>query len=332
MKFTMDQFFAWIAAFIISAVVFISIIGSIKYFIKVPIDDDFIPDINTKKILEDESIPNNNQYIEQPHMNTNPLPKNSSQSLQSTSINKSSQINDTSTIKPQKIHHNIYWGYKGPEGPQYWEKLAPEFYLCGEGRSQSPINISTVKEDKFIGKINFNYIKSQAKLFHSGHTIQLNLEDDNYLIFKGKKYTLQQLHFHVPSEHQIKGIKYDGEIHLIHEAEDKSILIVAVLIEEGLEKKGLGLEYIYKYLPTPDSPPINIPFNPAILLPKQTSYYFYEGSLTTPPCSEQVLWIVMSKPISFSSKQIDLLLSVLSFNNRPLQPLNKRTIVYFKNK
>lgn len=219
-----------------------------------------------------------------------------------------------------------HWSYGGDTGPEYWAKLNPEWKQCAAGKEQSPINL--------VGgfanggpALQTAYKAAMASVVNNGHTIQVNLTDAGDATLDGKRYNLVQFHFHTPSEEQINGRPADLEAHLVHKSDDGKLLVVAVLLNRG--KDNLVLKPVLDSLPKqPDeSHPLAKPFDPAKLLPASKGFYHYEGSLTTPPCTEGVQWFVMKQIGSLSPGQLQAFTSLYPYNARPVQPVNGREIV-----
>lgn len=227
--------------------------------------------------------------------------------------------------EPALQHANIHWGYDGLGGPDNWASLDAKNKLCATGDRQSPIDIRDgIKVD--LEPIKFNYRPSTFRIVDNGHTVQVEVGDSS-ITLTGKTYELIQFHFHRPSEEKVNGQRFDMVAHLVHKAEDGQLAVVAVLLEQGTENP--FIQTLWNNLPleknTPVAPPSAL-IDPATLLPASRSYYTYMGSLTTPPCSEGVLWLVMQKPVQVSNEQIAIFSRLYRNNARPTQPLKGRLI------
>lgn len=214
------------------------------------------------------------------------------------------------------------WGYEAENGPDVWAQLSPAYGLCGVGIQQSPIDIVNPTSAK-LPAITFNYQPTSLNIHNTGNTIEVVYPKGSWIEVDGTKYHLLQFHFHAPSEHTVAGNQYDMEMHLVHESEDSTLAVIGVLIKSG----GIHTAFnaFWHYLPPiPDeSKQIkNVIVNAFDLLPNTKYTYRYEGSLTTPPCSEGVKWFVMTTPIEMSESQITAFKAILDGNNRPVQPLN----------
>ncbi len=219
-----------------------------------------------------------------------------------------------------------HWSYGGDSGPEYWAKLNPEWKQCADGKVQSPINL--VGSYASGGPaLQTSYKVGAASVANNGHTIQVNLTDAGGVTLDGKRYNLVQFHFHTPSEEQINGRPADLEAHLVHKSDDGKLLVVAVLLNRG--KDNAVLKSVFDALPkqADESRTLAKSFDPAKLLPAGKGFYHYEGSLTTPPCTEGVQWFVMKQIGSLSPGQLQAFTTLYPYNARPVQPVNGREIV-----
>ncbi|WP_281951414.1 carbonic anhydrase [Nitrosophilus kaiyonis] len=234
-------------------------------------------------------------------------------------------INATKSVQ-QRINHS-HWSYSGDSGPEYWGDLKDEYFMCKEGKNQSPINLNNMVEAN-LPKLNINYSGNAESIINNGHTIQVNTLGKNSIIMDGIKFTLKQFHFHTPSENKIDGKQYPMEAHFVHADKNGNLLVLALMYEEG-EEENRGLKKVIEQLPKEKhhKEALKEMFNPGDLLPKKLDYYRFNGSLTTPPCSEGVRWIVIKKPVIATKAQLDVMRKILGKNNRPIQPLNARVIL-----
>jgi len=228
-----------------------------------------------------------------------------------------------------------HWDYED-EGPTKWSTLSKDWAICGEGKAQSPIDIQKTSTSK-LPEITAQFPQSELKIVHhehqadainNGHTIQVNYSEGDTLTIGGEKYALMQYHFHGPSEHTVGGKHTPMEMHMVHQSADKKLAVVGIFINEGKQTNN-AFEPIWANLPKKKSeethfPAVKVDVNQ--FLPASRSTYRYDGSLTTPPCSENVKWIVFSQPIELSAAQIGKFTSIIDPNNRPTQPLNGRTV------
>jgi len=226
-----------------------------------------------------------------------------------------------------------HFEYDGEHGPGHWGAIDPSFKACGLGKRQSPINIETNQTEKGgLKPIPFAYLPGPAEIINNGHTIQVNLPASGTARFDGMEYKLVQFHFHTPSEEKINSMASHMVAHLVHKAGDTKLAVVAVLFKLG--KENMALKPVFDNLPDKQGQvrPINV-FNPADILPADPTYFAYLGSLTTPPCSEEVRWHVMKTPIEISYTQLSAFKKLYKMNARPVQPLNGRRVqVLFQQK
>lgn len=228
----------------------------------------------------------------------------------------------------EAVKHEVHWGYEGEGAPAHWGTLKPEFELCGTGMSQSPIDLTKAfKAD--LNKIEFAYKDTPLKVINNGHAIQANYDPGSFVTIDGTQYQLLQLHFHAPSEHSVAGELYDMEMHLVHKCEKGTLAVVGVMMKKG--KQNNVIQAIWDNIPTEVSKENvveGLSLNASGLLPKSAGYFHYYGSLTTPPCSENVNWSVMKTPIEVSEEQIAKFRTVMGVEtNRPVQPLNYRFLL-----
>jgi carbonic anhydrase len=222
----------------------------------------------------------------------------------------------------------VHWAYDGENGPQAWGKLKPEFNVCALGKRQSPINI----EDSGTlhgpaEPLAFHYTPSSGSVVNNGHTIQVDLLGDNTLTVRGTVYKLVQFHFHTPSEEQVNFRNFAMVVHLVHKSNDGQLAVVAVLLDPGVANALITKVWTYMPLDINDRvrmPPDIIDLNE--LLPKDQRYYQFIGSLTTPPCTEGVLWMVLKQPTQISKEQLRLFQQLYPNNARPVQPVNGRPV------
>jgi carbonic anhydrase len=221
-----------------------------------------------------------------------------------------------------------HWSYDGATSPSHWGALKSGNPECAKGMSQSPIDIDIKSSD--MGKIEdpyrFQYRDSRVKVVNNGHAIQANLESkSDKLDYQHDVYVLQQFHFHSPSEHTVDGQHFPMEMHLVHADAKGHLTVVGVFIKEGAENKTLAK--MFARLPKGEKAKAEV-MNVQVekLLPASHHAYVYTGSLTTPPCSEHVNWIVMRDPLTMSKNQIAAFEKLYDHNDRPTQPLNGRKV------
>ncbi|MDX1555561.1 MAG: carbonic anhydrase family protein [Xanthomonadales bacterium] len=218
------------------------------------------------------------------------------------------------------------FSYSGKHGPEHWGSLSPAWSACAEGKSQSPINVASAV-DQDLPALSTAYEPGAKNFTNNGHAVQVNYDAGSTLtIGDSGPYELKQFHFHSPSEHQRDGKNLHAEMHLVHADADGNLAVIGVLIDEGHHNAKIA--ELWNDIPgfrgtTNDVPRINV----ADLLPEDDAHFAYSGSLTTPPCSEGVSWIIMEQPLTMSIDQVMALKNAIGFeNNRPVQALNGRTV------
>jgi len=218
----------------------------------------------------------------------------------------------------------VHWSYEGDTGPEHWGTLSPDFAACAKGVEQSPVDIPA-NAPLNAADLTFSYQPSAVAIFNNGHTIQVNYDPGSSLTLNGVKYDLVQFHFHAASEHAIGGQHQPMEIHFVHRNAQGGLVVVGVLLKSGSENAAYAP--IFQNLPPQASQPAPVAgstVNASQLLPEQHSYWRYNGSLTTPPCTEGVKWLVMNTPVEVSDAQIAAFTSIFKNDERPVQPLNAR--------
>src|SRR5215813_7599717 len=221
-----------------------------------------------------------------------------------------------------------HWSYGGSTGPAKWASLEKEFSACGLGKAQSPIDIrdAAVKRAD-LPAIGFDYKPSPLKIVDNGHTVQVSYAPGSSITADGKRYELLQFHFHKPSEEKVNGRSYAMVAHLVHKDADGKLAVVAVLLGHGQENA--LIRTLWANLPKEKEKEVeaaSVAINAADLLPKDRAYYTFTGSLTTPPCSEGVTWLVLKHPTSVSGDEVNRFGKLYQMNARPTQPLNGREI------
>lgn len=221
------------------------------------------------------------------------------------------------------------WGYEGDIGPDNWGELSEDYAVCGEGTSQSPINISDATATT-LTPITFNYEEVPMAIFNNGHTIEVEYHEGSSIVYNEKTYNVLQFHFHQPSEHTIDGEAFPMELHIVHQnPESGNLAVVGVMLAEG-DESNEAYSAVFDNLPAEVGEPdeeTEMMINVADLLPMDTETYFtYEGSLTTPPCTQIVRWLVLAEPVVLSAEQIEAFGAIYDNNARPVQPLNTRDL------
>lgn len=233
----------------------------------------------------------------------------------------STEVVDTDQEESTSAH----WTYHGEEGPEHWGELDPAYAACGEGESQSPIDFASTTEQD-LANIQFSYESSAVKIINNGHTILVEYDAGSSISVDDKRYDLKQFHFHAPSEHSSDGVEHAAELHLVHAAEDDSLAVVGLFVDIGPENTSLA--EVWEHLPEESGPARSTDaiVDAADLLPPDQRTFRYSGSLTTPPCSEDVDWLMMIEPINISDAQLAAFTEIMEGNDRPVQPLNDREV------
>jgi carbonic anhydrase len=219
-----------------------------------------------------------------------------------------------------------HWSYSGTTGPENWGELSPDYAACRVGVNQSPINISDTFPSE-LGALEPDYRSGSTTIVNNGHTLQVNAEPGSSLQVEGQSFELLQLHYHSPSEHQINGEQFLLEAHFVHQNENGELAVVAVLFRDGAWNS--GLEKIGKAAPVTvgQSAPIDIRFEELTLHASHESYFRYNGSLTTPPCTEGIRWYVLKTSGTISAVQAARFVDLIGEDSRGPQPLNARIIL-----
>ena len=223
------------------------------------------------------------------------------------------------------------WSYEGPTGAAHWSELDPDYAACNAGKEQSPVDIQNT-EKAGLPAIRFEYKSGSLKyLINNGYTIRVNYHgapaSGSFLIVGGKRHQLTQFHFHRPSEEYIQGKPYDMVVHFMHQSSDGKVAGVAVLLKAG--SANATIQRIWEHMPKTRSKVMEIAgvdIDPAGLLPSDSAYYMYMGSLTAPPCTEGVTWFVLKTPVDISPEQIAAFAALYPHDVCPLQPLNARVV------
>ena len=222
--------------------------------------------------------------------------------------------------------HEKHWTYEGEEGPEHWGEIKPEFKSCAIGIQQSPINLAKPVHAE-LSKLTVDWKPFPLTVTNNGHTIQVNTPAGSSIADGGEKYNLAQFHFHHPSEHLLDGKGLPMEVHFVHFNEKKdAALVLGIFIVEGAANDTLG--QIFANMPKEKGEtPTTLTLDPAKLLPAKLDRYRYEGSLTTPPCTEIIHWNVLRASITASAAQIKTFAALFTNNARPALPLNRRFLL-----
>jgi carbonic anhydrase len=221
----------------------------------------------------------------------------------------------------------VHWGYTGHGSPESWGELSPKYHTCSQGKNQSPIDVRS-SLDTSLEALKLTYSKPSKEVVNNGHTVQVNMEAGDSMVVDGITFELKQFHFHTPSENHINGKSFPLEAHYVHLDKDGNIAVLALMFEEGKENSELAK--IWKKMPKKAAAKSELKLEniASALLPENKDYYRFNGSLTTPPCTEGVRWLVLKTPVSISKEQVEHFLHTMHHpNNRPIQKTNARVIV-----
>ena len=222
----------------------------------------------------------------------------------------------------------VPWLYEGAAGPQAWGQLRPAFNVCAIGKRQSPIHIEESATLQGPAEpLVFNYQPSNGTVVNNGHTIQVDLIGDNSVTVRDSTFKLLQFHFHHPSEERVNDKGFSMVAHLVHKNPEGQLAVVAILLDPGAANA--LIDKVWTHMPLDAGDRVRVPsglINMNELLPKDQRYYQFMGSLTTPPCSEGVLWMVLKQPTTVSPSQIKLFSQLFPHNARPVQAVNGRAV------
>jgi carbonic anhydrase len=228
--------------------------------------------------------------------------------------------------------HAVHWSYDTEGGPAAWSRLSPGFAACGAGRAQSPIALAGGLGAALGGAAadtrapRLAYQPSRIEALHNGHTVEVRYDPGSTLTLDGQSFSLVQLHFHHPSEHTLDGRAFPLEMHLVHRAADGHLAVLSVLVAEGAENRALAPLWAALPAASGERSAPTATVNAAEILPPERALFRYSGSLTTPPCSEGVRWMVLRSPIEMSAAQLTAFAKLFPDNHRPVQALNGRTV------
>ena len=230
----------------------------------------------------------------------------------------------------QEHHPEHTWDYGKALGPSHWGDLKPEFAPCKNGHRQSPIDIRNPQKAD-LPPIHFDYKPSSLHIIDNGHTILINYAPGSFISVGEKKYELKQFHFHRPSEEKINGKGHEMVVHLVHANLAGELAVVAVLLQKGADN--LLVNELWKDIPKEKEKEEildNVQIDVTRLLPSVRGYYTFPGSLTTPPCSENVTWFVLKQPVTVSVGEIKQFSQLYRNDARPTQRLFDRVVLESK--
>jgi carbonic anhydrase len=231
-------------------------------------------------------------------------------------------------LQPELARAETYdWSYSGMTGPEHWGDLSPEFRACSLGEGQSPIDLrQPVKSHP--GDVVIDYQTTPLRIINNGHTIQVNVDPGSTIILNNQTFTLQQFHFHHPSEHTVDGSRLPMELHLVHASDQGELAVIGIFLVEGAPNP--VLKSVWEAMPSQPSEAITVAstmVNLAALVPEAGASFRYLGSLTTPPCAEAVQWVVFQSPLEVAPSQVTAFQSLFPLNARPVQPRNRRFLL-----
>jgi carbonic anhydrase len=211
------------------------------------------------------------------------------------------------------------FGYYGENGPNFWSTLNADWAACNSGEIQSPVNLAP---QRTFPRLDFGYSDSTGEIFNNGHTVEIEITSGaNTLALDGVPYELSQFHFHTGSEHRIGGRGYDMEMHLVHTSATGTNAVIGVFLKRGTDSGALA--QIFTELPDILEENVHYEvdgsFNLADFLPQSHAHYRYVGSLSTPPCTEGVEWVILTQPVTVWDEDIAQFAAQISFNARLTQ-------------
>jgi carbonic anhydrase len=222
---------------------------------------------------------------------------------------------------------DVHWSYTGDGAPDQWGGLEPAYEMCAKGVNQSPIDLTGLVEAE-LDPITFHYTGLATEVVNNGHSIQANYTSGSTIEVAGRIFELKQFHFHAPSENTINGESFPLEAQFVHVAEDGSLAVIAVMYQIGEENEAMARLWRQMPVKVGEKAAMASQVKAQDLMPENRDYYRFNGSLTTPPCTEGVLWLVMKEPVTISQAQVDEFSHVMHHpNNRPVQPVHARSVL-----
>jgi len=230
--------------------------------------------------------------------------------------------------KPAAAKAEKKWSYTGATGPAKWSTLNPAFVGCAENQFQSPIDIpdATTRKGDFPSLL-FNYKPTPLKIVDTGYTIEVDYAPGSFVTIDDKSYELTQFHFHKPSEEKVNGRGHDMDVHLVHRSKDGKIAYIAVQLDRG--KENPAIKVVMDNMPKAREDVTTVEgktISALELLPGDKGYYKFTGTLTTPPCSPDITWVVLKTPVQVSGDTIARFGRAYPMNARPTQPVAGRDI------
>ncbi len=227
---------------------------------------------------------------------------------------------------PEAEGGQVHWTYDGETGAERWGDLDPSFEVCAHGTQQSPVDLASPIPVS-LDALDIQWQPAKADMVDNGHTIQVNVPEGSWITLDGRRFSLLQFHFHLPSEHTYEGIRSAMEVHFVHQAAEGDLAVIGVFMDVG--EIHPAVESIWDAAPGFGEPSATLPeLDPSALLPEDPGYLRYAGSLTTPPCAEVVSWVLMTHAITVSRAQVDAFEARYPMNARPVQRLNRRFVLW----
>ncbi len=235
------------------------------------------------------------------------------------------------TSHAETRHGAFEWSYQGNTGPEKWGELKPEYATCKSGHNQSPVDLASAAVPAQLGNISFHYQESELDVINNGHTLQIDHNSDSYVTLDGVRYNLVQFHFHGPSEHIVDGNSHAMEAHLVHQSEDGALAVLGVLMDIGDDNPFISSIWDIQPNHGERKTVEHVKIDVSDILPSDKTYFKYSGSLTTPPCTEGVHWVVFSDTVTVSQEQVAHFKSMFELSARPVQPLHSRSVLFSGN-
>ncbi|KAJ0020680.1 hypothetical protein Pint_32132 [Pistacia integerrima] len=247
----------------------------------------------------------------------------------------------SSPATSQEVEDETEFSYEagGENGPERWGELHSEWSACENGSMQSPIDLlhERVEVVSHLGRLKRNYKPSNATLRNRGHDMMLKWEEGaGTLEINGTEYILNQVHWHSPSEHTLNGKRFDLEAHMVHESTDGKVAVVGILYKIGRPDSFLSSikDHLAAIGGSTERDKVVGMMDPRGIKIGSRKYYRYIGSLTIPPCTENVLWTIVKKVRTVTREQVQSLRVAVhddsDTNARPLQPINSRSLHLFR--
>jgi carbonic anhydrase len=218
------------------------------------------------------------------------------------------------------------WQYSGEFGPEHWGRMRADYVQCERGQRQSPIDIKAASKH-IQAPLKFEYRAAPLRIVNDGHTVRVRFDSSSALLMGKERLTLQQFHFHTPGGDKLAGEEFPLGMHFLHKSRAGRLVSLVVLFRLGTDNAALAA--LLPKMPSSGQAEQLLPdtlIDPASLVPTSHGYYAYDGSLTAPPCTEGVLWLVMKQPLQLSAAQLHRLSQLFPPNARPVQALHGRVV------